>query len=57
MHVVTLFEMLDKQKLKQILALQNSTFLFKVKSLSTKTCLSCKFYLQLCQKIKTANNS
>lgn len=57
MHVVTLFEMLDKQKLKQILALQNSTFLFKVKSLSTKTCLSCSFYLQLCQKIKTANNS
>lgn len=41
MHVVTLFEMSDKQKLKQILALQNSTFLFKVKSLSTKTCLSC----------------
>lgn len=41
MHVVTLFEMSDKQKLKQILALQNSTLLFKVKSLSTKTCLSC----------------
>lgn len=37
MHVVTLFEMSDKHKLKQILVLQNRTFLLKVKSLSTKT--------------------